>query len=122
MNSQRLSKLVAHVCEVRMELRSQDASETVIAQATERVVRDAWEPLVPDQRFWPVQHTLARCVYCDGTGLMLRFNVKNRLGLMVTEGEPCRCPKGARFIEKPKGTDDHTAAGKVQKPMTRFGR
>jgi hypothetical protein len=123
--ARRLEKLVANVIEIRAELRRQGASAAAFSTATERTVRDAWEPLVPPMHEWPPYLVFGQCAYCDGTGLVLSFGVINRLGIAVTEGRPCRCPRGARFEPKPPAADtDHTAAGKTpkQKPLSRFGR
>lgn len=114
-----LSKLVAHVCEARAELRAQGASDRVLAEATERLVRDAWAPLVRPEQEWPGWLSAPRCAYCDGTGLTVRRGVTNRLGVVVDEGEPCRCPLGARFLPKLQTEVDHTAAGKTPKPQTK---
>jgi hypothetical protein len=96
----RLAQMVRDVLEVRTELRAQGASPIELAAATERVVRDAWEPLCVPERQWPVTALLAKCAYCDGTGLVIRHNVKNKLNVIVDEGTPCRCSRGARFEPK----------------------
>lgn len=120
-----LGALVNDVAETRAELRRQGASQEAIDAATERLVRHHWEPLVPDQRFWPTALlTLGTCAYCDGTGLVIHRDVKNRLGHVVDEGVPCRCSRGARFLPPVPEGDDFQQAGKTPKPkaMSRFGR
>lgn len=110
------------VAAARSEWRTDGLNPAQIEDATERLVRDKLRDFVPDERFWPVQYTLPRCAYCDGCGLVLRRNVRNKLGLMVDVGEPCRCPKGMRFYPKESRHDDYTSAGKVQKQPARFGK
>lgn len=119
-----LGRLVLDVYEVRTSLRMQGATEQDIEATTLRMVRERWEPLVPSERFWPAHHLAPKCGYCDGTGLMMARNVTNRLGIVVDEGAPCRCPKGARFEPKAVRNADHTAAGKTpkQNTLSRFGR
>lgn len=120
-----LGNLIADLAALRAELRTQGASEQEIATQTERVVRHYWEPKVPHERFWPDHHLRAVCAYCDGTGLVLHRGVRNRLGLIVDEGEPCRCPLGMRFLKAPKSESDHTGAGKTPtkaRPFSRLGR
>lgn len=114
----RLKKMAIELYEVRAELRLQGASEAAIRTASEDMVRTAWEPLVPPEKDWPGYFRVPRCAYCDGTGLVLRFNVRNRLGVDVTEGSPCRCPLGVRFLPKPKDQDFTDAGKSVQKPRT----
>lgn len=116
-----LGQLVRDLCDLRAELRSLGNDPASVELATERLVRDRWPKV--DERLWPVHLTLARCAYCDGTGLVIHRNLKNRLGVLVDEGTPCRCPLGSRFLPKAINPDaDFQQAGKVQKPMKRFGR
>lgn len=122
MNTKRLERLVAQVCEVREELRRQEATPVVIEAATERLVRDAWEPLVPPASSWPWFHSLPRCARCDGTGLEILRDVRNRLGVVVDEGRPCHCPRGVRFMPKLETEADHTQAGKTSKPARSWSR
>lgn len=117
-------KLIAsgEVADMRRELRSSGATPEEIAAATEKMVRHYLEPLVPDERFWPVHLTLARCAYCNGTGLVIHRNVENKLKCTIDDGTPCRCPLGARFLPKIQEAGDHLQAGKVKKHgMTGFG-
>lgn len=119
-----LGKLIVDVAETRDELRRQGASVAAIDAATERIVRHYWEPLVPDRFTWPAWMLIPKCAYCDGTGLVIHRLVKNRLGCLVNEGQPCRCPLGTRFLAPVRPDSDHTQAGKTSKPKTlsRFGR
>jgi hypothetical protein len=104
MKAETLGTLVAHIAEVRAELRRQEASPRVIAEATERLVRDRW----PYTREWKYL-----CDQCDDTGLALQFGIKNRLGIVVTEGRPCSCAKGDRFRKPEPDVVDYTQAGKT---------
>lgn len=108
-----LGDIVAAIVELRADMRGAGATEPAIAQATERTVRASWPSV--DERLWPALMTLARCAYCDGTGLVIHRNVKNRLGVIVDEGTPCRCPLGNRFLPKVKSDADFAEAGKVKK-------
>lgn len=116
----RLRDVFPAVYETRLEMRKNGHSEPEIAAATERLVRHYWAPFVTPLEEWPEWMLSPKCGYCDGTGLVLRFNVLNRLGHSVTDGKPCRCVKGVRFLPKQHNPDDYTSAGKVQKPMTRM--
>jgi hypothetical protein len=115
-----LGSIIVAVCQMRQDMRGAGASELEIEKATERSVRASW-PTV-DERMWPAWMTLARCAYCDGTGLVIHRNVKNRLGLIVDEGTPCRCPQGQKFLPKMKSEADFQEAGKVSKPKRNFSR
>ena len=119
----RLTQMLADVVELRDVLRSQGASRAAIQTATENIVRDAWEPLTRPIHEWPGYYQTPTCAYCDGTGLVMRFHVRNRLGVDVTEGEPCRCPRGARFQPPNNAPESYTSAGKMPKPkqLSRFG-
>ena len=115
MNGTTLGKLVLDVCEVRAELRRQNASKQAIAEATENLVRDRW----PFEREWKYL-----CNGCDDTGLMLTFGVTDRLGTVVDVGRPCTCSNGNKFRKPMASEADYVQAGKTpkQKPMSRFGR
>jgi hypothetical protein len=110
-----LGRLVGDVCEVRAELRRQGASARVIAEATERLVRDRW----PYEREWKYL-----CDQCDDTGLALSLGVTNRLGIVVDVGRACSCPKGNLFRKREPEAADYTQAGKApaQKKFSRWGR
>ena len=115
-----LGQIIAAICQMRVDMRSAGASELEITKATERSVRSSW-PTKPEQE-WPAWMTLARCAYCDGTGLVIHRNVTNKLGLIVDEGTPCRCPHGQKFLPKVKSETDFQQAGKVSKPKRSFSR
>lgn len=120
--SLKLSQLVNAVYQTRAELRASGADDRAVDLATEKLVRAYWGPLVPDERDWPGWFSAPRCAYCDGTGLVIR-RVVNRLRILVDEGVPCRCPKGARFLPPIPREDDHISAGKTpKKSWSRAGR
>lgn len=120
-STETLGQLIRDLSDLRSELRELGNDAHSIELATERLVRERWPKT--DERFWPAHLTLARCAYCDGTGLVIHRNVKNRLGGVVDEGVPCRCPQGSKFLPKAVNPEaDFQQAGKVQKPLKRFGR
>ncbi len=85
----------------------------------ETVLREVW----PQTRAW---HYL--CPACDDVGLAMVWCPgdvtcgRRTPHLPHDFGEPCVCPRGARFREKPKPTPDDFAAAGKQKRMTRVGR
>ena len=109
-----LGELINEIAELRADFRAQEATPDVIAQATERLVRDRW----PFTREWKYL-----CQRCSDTGLVVA-DVLNRLGVVVSEGTPCSCDRGRRFI--PSNTETNYAeAGKsvkAPKQWTRAGR
>ncbi len=117
-----LGSIVHSIAVLRADMRERAASPAEIEAATERVVRANWP--VKDEREWPVWMTLARCAYCDGTGLVIHRGVRNRLGVVVDEGTPCRCALGVKFSPKPQTSEDFESASKTKrsKPMKRFGQ
>ena len=125
MSHPKLRDVVQAVIEVRAECRAEGLSDEVIAARTEQVVRHYWAPFVASEDQWPGWAQAPRCAYCDGTGLVILLNVRDRLGQLVDEGRPCRCPKGIRFLPKTSRDEDHTHAGKTPKkarPWIQAGR
>jgi hypothetical protein len=106
-----LGKIVMEASAAYHEQIAAGVDRATAIDGLERTIRDHW----PYSREWKYL-----CPRCDDTGLVLR-TVTNRLGCVVDEGHPCSCALGARFIPKPKRSDDFTAATKVTKP-TRFGQ
>lgn len=118
----RLRDLVSAVFQARQEWRSLGMDAREIAKATEKLVRLYWAPFVAPESSWPAWFERGTCAYCDGCGLVIR-TVTNRLRLEVSEGVPCRCPKGARFLPPIPKDDDFTQAGKTpKKSWSRAGR
>lgn len=116
-----LGRLVQDVATARADLRSQDASDRAIAEATEALVRHYWQPLVPPEREWPPWASGWRCADCHGTGLVLTTET-TRIGTVADVGRPCQCGKGQRFRPAPV-EEAHTTAGKVPKKQpTRWGQ
>lgn len=118
-----LGDIINAVFELRSDMRAAGATTAEIEKATERSVRSAWPSTPIDE--WPGWAQALRCAYCDGTGLVIHRNVKNRLGVLVDEGTPCRCPLGAKFLPPAPKDDDFQEAGKTTKPkrgFSRFGR
>lgn len=119
-----LWKLFPQLGDTRAEWRAQGCSEAEIAANTERLVRHELEALVPPEAEWPEALRRPRCAWCQGTGLVLHFRVRDRLGIVTTQGTPCRCTQGVRYLPKAAAAaEDFTAAGKTPKTQpTRFGR
>jgi hypothetical protein len=118
----RIHEIFADVGDMRAALRSEGHTPTDIEHATERLVRHHLEPLVPDERFWP-QSCFKKCWTCEDTGLVLRYNVRDKHKVLVVVGEPCRCSVGVRFLPKSRNGQDFTQAGKTPKTdFTRAGR
>lgn len=119
----RLSALVDGLYQARREWREQGLDARQIQAATEKLVRTYWEPLVAHEDTWPEWASAPKCAYCDGSGLVIR-RVINRLKIEVSEGVPCRCPKGLRFLPPIPKDDDFTQAGKTpaKKGWSRAGR
>lgn len=138
-DEKKLSKIIAEAVLAREQLRADGASAADIDQGFERIVRAVW----PFTREW---HYL--CDLCDDTGLrMFECTAAHRCDGISTRtdgphdtpgkykrlctmgdpnythtwGEPCHCPKGARFLPPRRSSDDFTKATK-QKPPSRFGR
>lgn len=87
-----------------------------LTKGLEHVLRSSWpkgECACPRCRF--------QCPYCEDTGAKFEQRpARIYAGRMVNVVVPCVCQNGRRFIEKPRGGGDFTAAGK-SKP-TRVGR
>ena len=121
----KILRIFGAVADARIAWRAEGASAAEITTRTRNLVRLELETEVPPLETWP-EHMLApRCGDCAGTGLVLRFSVIDRHGIDTTQGFPCRCPKGARFMPRKDSPDDFTQAGKgakPSKPFTQLGR
>lgn len=114
--------IIGDVADARHEWRENGLEGRQMREATERLVRDKLEKFSPDERLWPEQMRYPRCAYCDGCGLVLQFDVTSRLETTIDVGKPCKCPRGQRFTDAPKPSEDFTAAGKApKKAFSRFG-
>lgn len=91
-------------------MRKAGESHETCAAMLEKSLRAAFPS--PPWHEWPEKFRLPRCAKCDGYGLVLR-EVRNRLGCLVTEGTPCTCYRGTRYMETPKEEADFTVAGKT---------
>jgi len=118
-----LYKVFPEVSELRQTMRAEGRTEPEITAATEQMVRHHLEPHVPPMHTWPEHLVLAKCAYCDGTGLVIHRNVVDRNGVLIDQGNPCRCPKGDKFLPQTPKQADHRQAGKTPKPdFKQFGK
>lgn len=115
-----LGQLVGDLCDVRAELRANGADREAIDLATERLVKSRW----PMGRTWKYL-----CEGCADYGLEMGFCPGDRTcgrdkqHLPHAFGRPCWCSAGAKFKRRETNPDaDFQQAGKVQKPLKRFGR
>jgi len=121
----KIVRIFGAVADARASWRAEGYDAREIAQRTLNLVRLELDGEVPPMNEWPEWALAPKCGYCDGTGLVLRFHVLDRLKQDITLGEPCRCTKGARFIPRRDSPDDFTQAGKgakPSKPFTQLGR
>lgn len=115
-----LGQLVRDLSEMRAELRELGSDDQAIRLATERLVRQRW----PFAREWKFV-----CQRCDDYGLEMaccpgdRTCGRDKAHLPHEFGVPCWCSAGAKFQKRALNPEaDFQQAGKVQKPMKRFGR
>jgi len=137
----RLAQVFADAMAVVDQQRAAGVSREERLKGLEGILREAW----PKTRDW---HYL--CEACDDTGLVQKVCRKGarcdggstrmdsqggtpgkyrRLCVLHPEsdyehdyGEPCHCPKGARFQSTPKSQGDYTQAGRSGKGMSKVGR
>ena len=118
-DDRQLAKAFKVWLQMRVEMRASGATDAECTEALKRVLKANWS--IPDVSEWPYHMRLPRCVKCDGYGLIIT-NVVDRLGQSVTQGEPCTCEKGRRFMPQKQAEQDFTQAGKVEKPKKGFQR
>lgn len=114
----KLAKAFREAMEMWDDMKAKGATLAEFIPGLENVLRQAWMKSDGD---CACPRCRWACPYCEDIGAIFEERpVRIYAGRTATFVVPCRCPKGARFIEKPRGGDDFRAAGKTG--PTRVGR